>query len=95
MHSQLLPPNSQHYHITLVTEQIKSKPCIKITDGSDYRGATQTFVVNSGERRCITIEILDDSVVESQERLRVRLTARSFSVQYSSCYIYITDNDRK
>ena len=64
----------------------------KIADGRDYIGATQTFVVNSGERRCITIEVLDDSDVESQESLRVRLTAQSFSVR-SSLNIYITDND--
>ena len=69
-----------------------SKTCI--TDGSDYRGSTQIFVVHSGERRCITIEILDDSDVERQESLRVRLTVESFSV-YSSLYIYITDNDGK
>ena len=52
-------------------------------------------MVNSGERRCITIQILDDSVVERQEYLRVRLTARPFPVQHRSCYIYITDNDSK
>jgi len=69
-----------------------SKTCI--TDGSDYRGSTQTFVVNSGERRCITVEILDDSLVESQESLLVYLTAQSFSVR-RSLNIYITDNDGK
>ena len=65
----------------------------KNTDGSDYIGATQTFQVNSGERRCITIEILDDSDLESQEKLLVRLTAQSLSVLYGSCYVHITDND--
>jgi len=64
-------------------------------NGRDYIGATQTFVVDSGERRCITIEILDDSDVESQEYLCVRLTAQSFPVTYRNCYIYITDNDSK
>ena len=68
---------------------------IAITDGSDYIGATQTYVINSGERRCITIEILDDSDVESQEYLLVQLTAQSFPVTYRYCYIYITDNDSK
>jgi len=52
-------------------------------------------MVNSGERRCITIEILDDSDVESQESLWVYLAAGPFPVTYSSCYIYITDNDGK
>ena len=54
-------------------------------------------MVNSGERRCITIQILDDSDVESQERLRVRLTAQPYPVQYSNSYtdVYITDNDGK
>jgi len=68
------------------------KPALAITGGSDYIGTTQTFVVNSGERRCITIEILDDSDVESQEYLSVELIAQSFSVR-SSLSIYITDND--
>ena len=52
-------------------------------------------MVDSGERRCITIEILDDSDVESQEWLWVYLTAQSFPVTYGYCNIYITDNDSK
>ena len=52
-------------------------------------------MVNSGERRCITIEILDDSDVENLEWLRVQLNAQSFPVTNSYCYIYITDNDGK
>ena len=75
---------------------MQKKPTSKtsITDGSDYRGSTQTFVVNSGERRCITVEILDDSLVESQESLWVYLTVESFSV-HDGLIIYITDNDGK
>ena len=52
-------------------------------------------MVNSGERRCITIEILDDSDVETREYLFMQLTTQLFPVQYSHCYIYITDNDGK
>ena len=52
-------------------------------------------MVNSGERRCITIEILDDSDVESREQLSVRLTVESFFVRFQDCSIYITDNDGK
>ena len=50
-------------------------------------------MVNSGERKCVTIEILDDSDVESTESVRVRLTVQSFSVLYGSCFVSITDND--
>jgi len=52
-------------------------------------------VVNSGERWCITIEILDDLDVEGLEWLRVQLNAQSFPVTNSYCNIYITDNDGK
>ena len=52
-------------------------------------------MVDSGERRCITIEILDDSDLEGLEWLRVQLTAQSFPVTNSYCNIYITDNEGK
>ena len=52
-------------------------------------------MVNSGERWCITIEILDDSDVEGLEWLRVQLDAQSFPGLYGYCTIYITDNDGK
>ena len=52
-------------------------------------------MVNSGGRKCITIEILDDSDVESQEQPGEGLTIQSFSVQYGYCNTYSTDNDGK
>ena len=67
------------------------------TGGSDYNFTTQSFTMRPGERRCTSIEILDDVIMEqTREYIRVRLStsiSSSISSTYSYANIYIQDND--
>jgi len=65
-----------------------------ITGGSDYNLETQNFTIYSGERRCISVEILDDTIVEQNTEsviLKFR-TSPSYALSYD-VVIYIEDND--
>ena len=48
----------------------------------------------SGEKRCTSIEILDDAIVEKNtENIRVQFMTSPFSASLSDAYIWIQDND--
>ena len=65
-----------------------------ITGGSDYNLTTQSFLLHSGQRRCISVEILDDTMVEQNtERVTLRIGFRSSYSFYYYADIYIQDND--
>ena len=68
-----------------------------ITGGSDYSFTTQSFLLHSGERRCTSIEILDDTIVEQNtEYVEVQLETRPSYGNAATYYyttIYIQDND--
>lgn len=68
-----------------------------ISGGSDYNFRTQNFTIYSGERRCVSIEILDDVIVEQNtEYIRVRFRISPADPNVASlyyAYIYIQDND--
>ena len=63
-----------------------------ISGGSDYSFTTQNFLLHSGERRCTSIQILDDTIVEqSTEYVTVRLRTRP-SYGNAATYYYTTIN---
>ena len=69
---------------------------VHITGGIDYNFTTQSLTMHSGERRCTSIEILDDAIVEqTTERVSVRFrTSPSYgAAAYHYVHIYIQDND--
>ena len=67
---------------------------IIITGGSDYNFTTQNFTMYSGDRRCTSIEILDDLIVEQYtEYARVQFRTIPSAAVNSYVYIYIQDND--
>ena len=64
-----------------------------ISGGRDYSFTTQSFLLHSGERRCTSIQILDDTIVEqSTESVTVWLRTRP-SYGNAATTIYIQDND--
>jgi len=66
-----------------------------VTGGSDYNFTRESFLLHSGERRCTSIEILDDTIVEQNiERVTVGFwTTPGITVTYRNTHIYIRDND--
>lgn len=70
-----------------------------IIGGSDYNFTIQSFLIYSGGRSCISIEILDDTIVEqTTEHVVVQFRtspSHGNAVRYYYTYIYIQDNDGK
>lgn len=70
-----------------------------IIGGSDYNFTIQSFLIYSGGRSCISIEILDDTIVEqATEYVVVRFRtspSHGNAATYHYTYIYIQDNDGK
>ena len=66
-----------------------------VTGGSDYNFTRESFLLQSGERRCTSIEILDDTIVEQNiERVTVGFwTTPGNTVTNRYTRIYIRDND--
>ena len=66
-----------------------------VAEGRDYSRTVRNFTVKSGERKCITIRILNDAIVEStMEYFRIRLISTEFPrSRYAT--VYIQDNDGK
>ena len=67
-----------------------------VTGGSDYNFTRQSFLLHSGERRCTSIEILDDAIVEQNvEWVRVQFWTTPGNTVTNRYYtdIYIRDND--
>ena len=67
-------------------------------EGNDYTGINVTVTISAGERRCITIDIVDDLIAERTERFRIELERYTQSGSPSSFPstthdIYIIDND--
>jgi len=93
------------FHIVVAALCVFSSSCFKyqfkwkwiISGGSDYSFATQSFLLHSGERRCVSIEIVDDTIVEQHtESVRVQFRTRPSygnAATYYNTIISIRDND--
>ena len=71
---------------------------IVVAVGRDYSRTVQAFTISSGERRCITIRILNDTIIESAvEYFQVRLQSTRYLQPYyrqlRHATVYIRDND--
>ena len=95
VHSLNLTIPENHYGIHRLESASNVLFCLA---PQDYIASNQTLTFTTPERKCIRIEIVDDSEVEGNEQFRVYLTLPTDTGRQilSRCVsVQITDNDGK